>query len=311
MPLFIAPQLCTLVDKPPSAPGWAHEIKWDGYRITARINKGAARIFTRSGLDWTSRFPTLARELPLLVPKSGYVDGELCAFDARGISDFSALQAAIGDGRNGDLVYFVFDLMFLDGADLRPWPLLDRRQLLQRLVRARSRKKWPHIQLSEEVEADGAAFFKEACKRQLEGIISKREDAPYQSGRTKTWIKIKCSPRQEFVIAGFTPNSTGRGIGALILGHYEGKELVYDGRVGTGFSLKLSLELERRLKKMAIKDCPLKKVKPADAKNAIWVRPELVCEVKFTARTAEGLLRQASFQGLREDKPARQVGRKG
>lgn len=301
----IPPQLCTLVSKPPAGPGWIHEIKWDGYRMGAELDHGKARLFTRNGYDWSDRFPSLIKELELLPCERAYIDGELCALDDIGASDFGALQAAIGARRDRDLIFYVFDLLIFNGKDLRKLPLRERRSKLATLINGRRRKEWPHIQLSEEIEGEATVFFKHACKHKLEGIISKKADSRYVSGRSLSWVKVKCSPRQEFVIGGYIPSTVGRGVGSLLLGHYQGRIFVYDGRAGTGFTHRLSVELERRLKPLTVEQPALQKVPREHAKRAVWVSPELVCEVQFTARTAEGYLRQASFKGLREDKRRR------
>jgi bifunctional non-homologous end joining protein LigD len=300
-PAAIAPQLCTLVPKPPTGPGWIHEIKWDGYRIGADVDHGIVRIFTRNGYDWSDRFPALAAELKALPVTSAYIDGELCALDDRGASDFGALQAAITAGRNGDLIFYVFDLLRLNGKDLRKLPLTERREKLKKVIEGKMRRGWPHIQMSEEIKADAAIFFKSACKHKLEGIISKKAASRYVSGRSLNWVKVKCSPRQEFVIGGYTPSTTGSGIGSLLLGHYQGGILIYDGRAGTGFTRRKSLELEQMMKPLIIKQAALRQVPREDEKQVVWVEPELVCEVQFTARSSDGLLRQASFKGLRDD----------
>lgn len=297
----IPPQLCTLVAKPPAGPGWTHEVKWDGYRMGADIDHGKARLFTRGGYDWSGRFPSLIKELELLPCERAYIDGELCALDDIGASDFGALQAAIGAGRDRDLIFYVFDLLIFNGKDLRKLPLRERRSKLSTLIKGRRHKEWPHVQLSEEIEGDAAVFFRHACKHKLEGIISKKADSRYVSGRSVSWVKVKCSPRQEFVIGGYIPSTTGRGVGSLLLGHYHGGFLVYDGRAGTGFTHRLSVELEQMLKPRTVEKPVLQKVPREHAKRAVWVKPELVCEVQFTARTSEGYLRQASFKGLRQD----------
>ena len=307
MPRYIEPQLCTLVQKPPAGDEWAHEIKWDGYRVTTRLDAGKARVFTRNGHDWTERFPVIAAEVARLGAKRAYLDGELCALNNKGVSDFGALQAAIGSHDNGHLIYFVFDLLFLDAEDIRPRSLIERRGLLTKLLGGRGKAKWSHIKMSETVEASGPDFFRHACQHGLEGIISKRRDAPYRSGRTLTWVKVKCSPRQELVIGGYTISKKTGGLGSLLLGHYEDGKLVYDGRVGTGFSVKFASDLLKRLKEMRVTTSKMIGVPRERAREGVWVRPSLVCEVKFTARTSEGYLRQASFLGLREDKPARKV----
>lgn len=310
MPASIAPQLCTALTKPPSGEDWQCEIKWDGYRLIARLAGVKVRLITRNGHDWSHRFPKLSGELAALPAKSAFIDGELCALNAKGVSDFGALQAAIGAGRDADLVFYVFDLMFFDGQDLRLLPLTARRERLEHLVGSAKRRAWPHVALSETMDADPVTFYRHACKHHLEGIICKQAKAPYRSGRNRDWVKVKCSPQQELVIGGYTLSNKHRGLAALLLGHYEGSLLVYDGRVGSGFSHKGAADLLRRLRQIEIAAPALTALKPSHAKGAKWVRPELVCEVRYTARTNEGYLRQASFKGLREDKSPRQVGKR-
>ncbi|MFC5415818.1 non-homologous end-joining DNA ligase [Dongia soli] len=265
------------------------------------MDSGKARLFTRNGYDWSERFPALIKELGLLPLERAYIDGELCAPDERGASDFGALQESIGAGRDEALIFYVFDLLILNSKDLRRLPLTERRAKLTTLINGRRRKEWPHIQMSEAIEGDAAVFFRHACKHKLEGIISKKAGSRYVSGRTLNWVKVKCSPRQEFIIGGYIPSTTGRGVGSLLLGHYHGGFLVYDGRAGTGFTHKLSVELEQVLKPLTVEKPILQKVPREHAKRAVWIEPELVCEVQFTARSAEGYLRQASFKGLRQD----------
>jgi bifunctional non-homologous end joining protein LigD len=236
LPDFIPPQLATLVQTAPQGDAWLHEIKLDGYRVLARIERGRARLFTRSGQDWTARFPSVTAAVERLHAKSALLDGEVVVLDAQGVSHFQSLQEALSQGRTQDLVYFVFDLLFLDGRDLRSLPLSERKALLARLLHGSGTT----IRYSAHVEGRGGTFYDKACRMGLEGIISKRKDAPYRSGRSTAWVKVKCVASQEFVIVGFTePKGARAGFGALLLGVYEKDgSLTYVGRVGTGFDTR-------------------------------------------------------------------------
>jgi len=318
LPERIAPQLATLVDRPPPGPGWAYEIKYDGYRILCRLDGDRVRLVSRNGLDWTSRMARLARGIARLKLGSGWLDGEVVVLDERGQSSFQALQAAL-DGDSAQLRYMVFDLPFWDGEDLRPRPLAQRQQALARLLETLPGEA--PVALSQALavhsEGDGEAAWHEACRLGWEGLVGKRLDAPYCAGRSAQWVKLKCRPRQEFIIGGYSsPTGSRAHLGSLLLGLRDAQgKLVYAGRVGTGFSAQALRDLHRRLQPLRTDRCPFAAEPPATTRyraghgrtQVQWVRPELVAEVHFTGWTQDNLVRQASFQGLREDKPARAV----
>ena len=302
------PQLATLVDTPPSGDEWLHEIKYDGYRIGARVRNGRVSLYTRNGNDWTAAFPEVADAVDHLGLNDTLIDGEVAVVLPDGRTSFQALQNTAGGGSRGTLVYFVFDLLRIKGETLESRPLEERKALLKKLVGNRSTGR---IRFSEHIEGNGQAFFSEACRAGLEGIVSKRRDQPYRAGRHGGWVKTKCVQRQEFVIGGFTdPEGMRAGIGALLIGYYEGDRLVFCGKVGTGFTHKLALELRARLDRIEQTTCPFPSP-PAGrlGRNAHWVKPELVCEVVFTEWTSDGKIRHPSFQGLRGDKDPRQISR--
>ncbi|WP_119303760.1 DNA ligase D [Dongia deserti] len=307
LPAFIEPELTILVDAPPSGVNWIHEVKLDGYRMGARIENGTAKLITRSGLDWTRKFPTIAKALAKTGIKSGWLDGEIVVPDEDGLSSFSKLQRALSEGDDKRMVFYLFDLPYLNGRDLRDLPLVQRKQILRETLFAK--KPNGVMAYSEHHEADGDAFFEAARSMSLEGVISKRKDSPYRSGRGRDWLKSKCVDRDEFVIGGYTPSRAGRGLGSLLVGHYEGKRLVYDGRAGTGFNAKESMSLEKTLRARKVDECPFDGMERAYKARAHWVAPELVAEIEHRGRSSDGLLRQASYQGLRGDKPAKKVNR--
>ncbi|WEX07502.1 DNA ligase D [Chelativorans sp. AA-79] len=305
-PGFIEPTLATLRPTPPPGAKWLHEIKYDGYRLQAHIRSGKTRLLTRSGLDWTEKFGrAITGALGGLPVKQAILDGELIVEGAGGASDFSALQAALSEGRTDRMVFCLFDLLYVDGHDLRPVPLIERKAALEKLLQGAP----PVLRYSEHFEEDGELVFRHACRLSLEGIVSKAGDAPYRSGRVKDWIKSKCSMRQEFVVAGFVPSSTfDRAIGSLVLGYYEEGRLMHAGRVGTGFSHVVAQDLFKRLDKSRISKSPFaKKLTAEEARGAKFVRPELVAEVEFRTWTAENLIRHAAFRGLREDRDPKEV----
>ena len=305
LPDFVPPQLTTLVQTAPEGDAWLHEIKLDGYRVLARIERGRARLFTRSGQDWTARFPSVTAAVERLHAKSALLDGEVVVLDALGVSHFQSLQEALSQGRTQDLVYFVFDLLFLDGRDLRSLPLSERTALLARLLHGSGKT----IRYSAHVEGQGGTFYDKACRMGLEGIISKRKDAPYRSGRSTAWVKVKCVASQEFVIVGFTePKGARAGFGALLLGVYEKDgSLTYVGRVGTGFDTRSLKALHGKLKALERERFPLKSPPPGSTRDIHWVEPKLVADVAFTEWTRDGILRHPTFHGLREDKSAREI----
>lgn len=306
MPDFVEPMLATLVPSAPTGDKWLHEIKFDGYRLLAHIEAGRVKLLTRSGLDWTKKFgkPVLSalQDLPM---GSAIIDGELVVETASGATDFSALQADLSADRTDRFVFYVFDLLYLDGYDLRSLPLIDRKGLLEKLVPPGD----GIIRFSGHLDESGAMVLQHACRLSLEGIVSKRRDAPYRPGRGKTWVKSKCSARQEFVIGGYVPSTVSRkAIGSLALGVYEDGKLQHVGRVGTGFGTEVAEYLQTRLERLRTDEKPFDNTMTADERRGVrYVRPELVAEVEFRAWTADGHLRHASFRGLREDKPPQEI----
>jgi bifunctional non-homologous end joining protein LigD len=312
----IAPQLATLVSEPPRGAGWIHEIKLDGYRILCEIRKGKAKLWTRNGKDWSDRFAAVAEAAAALPVETALLDGEVVVLLSDGTTSFQALQNVLSGTGKGELVAFFFDLLHLDGWDLTGAPLLARKRLLATLLAGGGSDAT--LRLSEHVEGQGEHFYRQACGFALEGVIAKRGGQPYRGGRGRDWVKVKCLKRQEFVVVGFTdPEGSRTGFGALLLavhdasGHATAKksgELLFAGKVGTGFNQATLRTLDRRLRKLEV-DEPAFRNPPrgAEARRAHWVRPELVAEVAFTEWTGEGLLRHPSFQGLREDKPAAEV----
>ena len=300
-PKFRDLQLATLVDAVPSGSGWLHEMKYDGYRALVALGKGGPKVFTRSGLDWTDKFASIAQAAASLPASSALIDGEVVAFKD-GKPDFSTLQETLSEGR-GDLAFFAFDLLELDGADLTGLPQIERKERLRTLLDGADSR----LLFSEHVLGAGEKLFEAMCREGHEGVISKRADAPYRGKRTKSWLKTKCTRRQEFVIIGWLPSSArGRGLKSLLLGVHADGALRYAGKVGTGFNASNSAALMDKLAGIARKTPPADVPKVA-ARGAHWVSPKLVAEVVFAEFTAENVVRHASFIALRDDKPAGEI----
>lgn len=291
----------------PAGRGWLHEAKYDGYRIVARKAGDEITLFSRSGLDWTVRFPAIAKALLSLPAESALLDGEVAFVLPSGITDFKSLQEHI-DTPNSAIRYFVFDLLALDGKHLRKKPLKERRALLAKLMAAKSVSNW--LVYADYVEGSGPEFFAQACAAGLEGIVSKRADAPYRSGRGKDWLKIKCLRGEEFVIGGYSRSTVkGKPFSSLLLGTFDADKLIYAGKVGTGFDSTDFNTLAKRFKPLERSASSFEEVPTVERKDAVWLEPKLVCEISYTEWTRDGRLRHPSFKGLREDKRARDVHR--
>jgi len=301
MPDRVEPCLAQLQSKAPIGDDWAFEVKWDGYRLAVHIIGKRVRIITRGGHDWTPRFPTIAHDALELGLDSAILDGEAVVLDERGASDFGALQKALG-GRGGkrfaaEARLYAFDLLYLNGHDLRDQPLTERREMLADVLAAQ-----PHasIGLSEEIDAEGSAFLKRACELGLEGIIAKRRSAPYRSGRGGDWLKIKCIQSESFAIIGYEPSAIALGgIGRLLLAARKGDGFVYVGGVGTGFTQASGTALRKQMDRLIIDKPAL--AMPVRKKGYRWIKPELIAEIALRGWTDDGKLRHASYKGLRED----------
>jgi bifunctional non-homologous end joining protein LigD len=313
-PGFVTPQLAKEARSVPNTRDWVHELKLDGYRIQIHVRTGAggnssapkARLFTRKGLGWTARMPGIAQATAALGVESAILDGEVVVLDPSGRSSFADLQAAFQNGRQSNLVYFAFDLLHLNGHNLRGLPLLKRKEILEKLLSHVDTDS--PLRFCEHIHGKGDVVFAKACDLGAEGIVSKLISSPYTSGRGNAWLKMKAALKQEFVIGGFTPVAkTGQGIGALLLGYYKDGTLLYAGRCGTGYSRETERTLRIRLDALVQKAPSFAQLPREARKDAIWVKPEVVAQIAFAAWTNDNLIRMSSFQGLREDKPATDV----
>lgn len=309
IPIRFRPQLATLSDEVPAGNDWLHETKFDGYRLLAFLDGENVRLVTRNGNDWTSRFQTIADALRATAVERAILDGEVVSLAKNGLSSFQELQNVLRRGNERSLVYYVFDAPYMAGYDLRGTPLLDRKQVLASLLLAANPNNEGAVRYSDHIRGNGQKVLASACRHGMEGIVSKRANSVYQQSRSQGWLKIKCLKRQEFVIGGYTKPSGSRiGFGALLVGYYQAKRLIFAGRVGTGFTSTILRQLTSALRKLRIESAPFANPPTgAEARGVTWVRPELVGEVAFTEWTNDGLLRHPSFQGLREDKPPRQI----
>lgn len=305
LPEFISPQLATATQTIPAGDGWIHEVKYDGYRILARIDAGVVRLYSRNRNDWTKKFPEIAQALAGLPLENGWLDGEVVILDDKGRSSLQALQNALSGTNRAEAIYYAFDLPYLNGYDLRRVELEERKALLKRLIAESG-----ILRYSEHFPVEGAKFIAQVCNLGLEGMVSKRRDSAYEGRRGNTWLKLKCARQQEFVIGGFTdPEGSRRGFGALLLGVHDDKgKLRYSGKVGTGFDQALLVRMRRTLDSL-VQDAPpfVNPPQGAEARRAHWVKPELVAQVTFTEWTHDAIVRNASFQGLRHDKRAQDV----
>jgi bifunctional non-homologous end joining protein LigD len=307
LPEFVEPELATLVAEPPDGGDWLHEIKLDGYRILTRIERGRVRLLSRRGHDWTARLPSIASAFGGLPTTSALLDGEVVVLREDGVSDFQRLQNSMEAGRDVGCVYFAFDALFYDGFDLRELPLRERKDLLREALAPLDN---PRVRFGDHVQGEGSAFFARACQHGLEGIVCKRADSRYTSGRSRSWLKVKCLMRQEFVVGGYTePSGSRQHLGALLVGvREEDGGLSYAGKVGTGFTQASLAKLAERLAPLEQKQPPFANPPSgAERRGVHWVKPALVAEITFMERTRDGLIRHASFQGLREDKVAADV----
>jgi DNA ligase D-like protein (predicted ligase) len=313
--MWVKPQLCKLVDAPPRGPEWLHEIKYDGYRMHARLDRGRAQLLTRTGLDWTDKYPSIAAAVSALPARQAYLDGELCGVRPDGKTSFGMIQAASDSGNAETLIFFLFDLLYLDGQVISAAPLRERKERLRHLLSHTG----PPLQFCDHQIGRGPEFYAKVCEMSLEGIISKRADASCSPGDRGLWVKVKCQNREEFVVVGWTaPEGARPWLGALLLAYHDPNgRLVYAGRVGAGIDYAELGRLWRRLQPLATSQIPLDKAPPRTNRfgsplvlsREHWVRPELVVEVKYLTWTDDNLLRQVVYEGLREDKVPSEVRR--
>ncbi|GHB34145.1 DNA ligase D [Salinicola rhizosphaerae] len=308
LPKEPAAQLATLVDEAPTGDNWFHEIKFDGYRILTRLEKGRAQLITRNGHDWSERFPEITQAMNELSLQSALLDGEVVALRRDGISDFRSLQRSLSEEKTGKLVYQIFDLLYLDGVDLRDTPLHERKRLLATLFEALNLPKRTPLRYTDHVEGQGREFFEEASRKGLEGVVSKRADAPYRGRRNRDWVKTKTERQAEFVVGGYTdPQGSRAGFGSLLIGAYDNGKLRYCGRVGAGFSNAQLREWERTLSRSRRKTSPFVERDIPDAKVTHWVTPKRVIDVNFSEWTHDGRLRHPRFRGIREDRDPKDI----
>jgi len=315
LPDWIAPQLTKLAETVPEGDHWVHEIKLDGYRMHARLDRGQVKLLTRTGLDWSDKYPTTAKALKAIRAQQAYIDGELCAVDETGITSFSLLQAATDNRLTASLIFFAFDLLYFNGENLMSIPLTGRKQQLQQLLEDHVRA----IRYCDHQVGLGPQFYQSVCKLGLEGVVSKRLDALYVPGNRGLWLKTKCLNREEFIVVGWTdPEGSRPRLGALLLAYYDPNgRLTYAGRAGTGMSEEELERVWRRLQPLATPTMPLdvppprasRFGSPLELSRVHWARPELVVEVNYLIWTLDNLLRQVVYVGLREDRPARDVRR--
>lgn len=304
---FVEPCLATLVNEAPAGENWVHEFKFDGYRLQAHILDGDVRLYTRNGHDWTARFVDVAKALAGLKLSLAIIDGEAIVEDSNGVSSFQMLVSELKAGRSSRIVFVAFDLLHLDGLDIRPLPLRDRKDALKKLLK--NARKSKQLRYSDHITGEGAAMLSEVSKLGLEGIISKRIDKPYRSGRHGDWTKAKCLLTDEFVIAGYLDSkSMKNAVGALVASYYRGRDLIYAGRIGTGFSHETARELWGALQPLRIAQ-PHFKIEPnaLQRRGVEWVKPKLVAQIEYRGWTADELLRHAAFKALRDDINAARV----